>query len=948
MLVPVSYFNHERDDIMSIQIKTIPYLCRTSRASRVYTEPTDTKSSIDIIDEKTLFISYRQAYGDSNTLFQITAPYDQEHNLESIPYDKWVSVGSIEYYPLDDENAEINLYKERTEYFLVNKDDIVLFKNSQSLNPLPYTVEKGSFIETDLYIVHDKGNRKETRHRIKAINDDTNNDLVGYWMEGNPIIYTNGAVLHYNELNLNPVDPTSPTFRYEKKRIEDTAYVDYGDSYAGYEPGSQEARDQQKRRNKAAQEKAAKKAEKKKWTWQGHNIDKEVVKRASEMLRTIKGISLGYDNWTNEKLTSGKYKEDCILYYNVAAYEMGKTGLVTGGYTKTAVSHYNALINQVWNKEGGHEYQFKSTGLYTSNFDPKTGTIKYQKGTRTTTGAANDTKAQKELADANASTTTDGDGFSGDGGAIAATGVSEEDVKAANQAELEALQFEEVSLDELYERYHMQYDESTSLEKVPIGRLSFVHGMPFQYTYLTDRRNNEETPYGREMYSSDEPVKAIGSGLDMYGRTFAREIVANTPIVVFTPGVPKFMSNIRQSIFGHSDNSSNKIRGAFANLFGDMSYMETGSALQEMFDDLGDGVFQYYSLEINTVEYYNMVNSLCQFSAKLMQLDDVKMRNTACTYFNWAHYNKNEAHDYSTMEEVFGVSQGVSFAFDPLSTMQDDIGNTTQESSFAGLFNGVSDKSRELAFMLGTVDIDLDMIDQTEYTASVASVRDGIFSGISNPMSQIFSMLKNSAHGMKVRFPQLWTESSFNKSYSLDMKFIAPYATTFCKWRYVLVPFFHLFALAAPQSKDSIINYSRPFLIKAYSRGYFNIEMGIIERLSWKRYGDGEMLATDGVPTELDVSVDIQDLYQQLAASTHYSDNGAISLDRIKVFFNNAGLQELMGNLAGIDTNRITLTERIALYASSAKGAFKGSFFSFNRHFYDRVTRFSTKWFYGL
>ena len=202
---------------------------------------------------------------------------------------------------------------------------------------------------------------------------------------------------------------------------------------------------------------------------------------------------------------------------------------------------------------------------------------------------------------------------------------------------------------------------------------------------------------------------------------------------------------------------------------------------------------------------------------------------------------------------------------------------------------------------------------------------------------------------MRVRFPQLWQESSINKSYSLDMKFITPYATKFCKWRYVLVPFFHIFALAAPQSKDSIINYSRPFLVKAFSRGYFNIEMGIIDQLSWKRYGDGEMLSVDGIPTEIDVSVDVTDMYQQLAASTHYGDAGIMSLDRIKVFFNNAGLQELIGNLAGIDTNRITLSERLALYTSTIKGTLGGSSAGLGRHIQDRLlTNNVARWFYGM
>ena len=614
-----------------------------------------------------------------------------------------------------------------------------------------------------------------------------------------------------------------------------------------------------------------------------------------------------------------------------------RSSYALGFEDKNKIISRNFISQNMWNDAKVDESTYK-TGYVTSQAQ-----ISYTQG-----GGSN--TQNSEYAEVSSSDLGDASGTVNNS-TISSNGYTEEQAKADRAAAAGEITWKDTTLDELYQTYGLVYTTDVSLTQVPIGRLSFVHGMPFQYTYLTDRRNNLDTPFGREMYETDEPVKMTkntGAGLDMYGRTFAREIAANTPVVVFTPGVPKFMSNIRQSIFGYHGGEKNA-RNGFLNLFADLSFFETGSALQSMFDDLEGEVFQYYSLEINTADYFAIVNSLCQFSAKLLGLEKTKMRNIACTNFDWAAYNTNEAHDYSTMEDIFGVSRGVSFAFDPVSSIQDSISNNAQESQFAGLFNGVSEKSRELAFMLGSVDVDLDMIDQNEYTAAVNSVRTGAFSGLTNPMSAVFSMLKNSAHGMKVRFPQLWNDSSYSKSYSLDMKFITPYATKFCKWRYVLVPFFHIFASAAPQSKDTIINYSRPFLVKAFSRGYFNIEMGMIVQLSWKRYGDGEMLSVDGIPTEIDVSVDLVDLYQQLAVSTHYGDNGIASFDRIKVFFNNSGLQELLGNLAGIDTNRVTLSERLALYVSTIKGSLGGSAAGLGRHIQDRLlTNNVARWFYGM
>lgn len=960
MLVPVSYSKFERGVNMPIQISTTSYVCRVSKSTRVYKEAIDIAPTTRKIPERTIFVSYQQIKTDTSTMFYISAPLDEKTYSDDIPYDKWIPSDFIESYIMDNK-GEIALPKERSEYFLTNKRDISLFDNSLSDNPVGKLVEEDIFIETDKFIIRETNEKRQTRYRIKAINDDENHEYCGMWMEGNPVIYTNGLKMTMSDAGLKPVDKNSPFILHRKKRIEDTAYVDEGDNYLGKFADTGEGHGSPyvtKPNNKQTTQ------PKQDQIW-GITINSEVVRKAVAYAKQ-QHVTLSASNYNRNYIlnkANAYYKLQYWRYYCIAALEYSSayqpkfknngTAFNIMGNSAEAKSlqqefiriKYTAKGSNAWSKEKLVD-KFGEENWKWSNADrltPKSGV------TMSTSGSTS--AIDNEVANDNV--TESGSSAESVAAAAAAVGVTAEELQAERAAAAGEITWNDATLEDLYQAYGLVYTTDVSLSQVPIGRLSFVHGMPFQYTYLTDRRNNLDTPFGREMYETDEPVKSTknsGAGLDMYGRTFAREIASNTPIVVFTPGTPKFMSNIRQSIFGYNGGTKNA-RNSFLNLFADLSFSESSSALQSMFDDLEGEIFQYYSLEVNTSEYFSIVNSLCQFSAKLMGLDSVKMRNTPCTLFDWAAYNTNEAHDYSTMEDVFGVSRGVSFAFDPVSSIQDSISNSIGESQFASLFNGVSDKSRELAFMLGNVDVDLDMIDQNEYTAQVKQVDAGIFSKnpLTSPLVSIMSMLKNSAHGMRIRFPQLWQESSFSKSYSLDMKFITPYATKFCKWRYVLVPFFHIFALAAPQSKDSIINYSRPFLVKAFSRGYFNIEMGIIDQLSWKRYGDGEMLSVDGIPTEIDVSVDLTDMYQQLASSTHYGDAGIMSLDRIKVFFNNAGLQELIGNLAGIDTNRITLSERLALYASTVKGTLGGSSAGLGRHIQDRLlTNNVARWFYGM
>ena len=502
--------------------------------------------------------------------------------------------------------------------------------------------------------------------------------------------------------------------------------------------------------------------------------------------------------------------------------------------------------------------------------------------------------------------------------------------------------------DDEYNLYISNYTVNTTMS-TPIGRLLFVHGMPFQYTHLADRRAYSDKPYGASNYPANSNIRSASkSGGDFYGRTFAKEIAANMPIVTVVPGVPKFLTMVRDGLFGGSSKSNRNIRESWIPFFTDLTDTEAAGALDSLnaSADSSD-VYQYYSMKIETTGYYNYVNSLCQTSAILMGIGDELYYGKRLSKFDWGKYNTAADQDYSMLESVMGSDLGVSFAFDPMSSITDSLSNSTGESQFAGMLNGISSKARELDFMTGNVGVNIGMIDQTDYSTATAQLNDGIFRGVTNPLSHISTFIQNAGHGMNVRFPQIWNDSNSTKSYSIDMKFIAPYATQFCKWRYVLVPFFHWFALAAPHSDDSLVNYSRPFLIRAFSKGYFNIEMGIVNSIQWRRFGDGDMISADGIPTEIDVTVEFEDLYQQLAVSQFGGDN-TISTKRAGIFFNNTGLMDLVGTLSGVNMNKIDIGQRWELFTSAWENSALRTGTNFMRNISDRLTNIYTSYLMGV
>ncbi|MCM1230044.1 MAG: hypothetical protein NC489_07925, partial [Ruminococcus flavefaciens] len=148
----------------------------------------------------------------------------------------------------------------------------------------------------------------------------------------------------------------------------------------------------------------------------------------------------------------------------------------------------------------------------------------------------------------------------------------------------------------------------------------------------------------------------------------------------------------------------------------------------------------------------------------------------------------------------------------------------------------------------------------------------------------------------------------------------------------------------------NVSQYSSPFLIRAYSKGYFNVEMGIIENMQWKRFGDGDMISDDGVPTQIDVSIQFKDLYHTLAMTNMYKigvekTNGT---NNVQNFLNNTGLVDLIGTLSGVNMNRIALKDRLSMWASSSLDAWGSMGGNFMRHIQGRVRSVVENIIYGV
>ena len=168
-------------------------------------------------------------------------------------------------------------------------------------------------------------------------------------------------------------------------------------------------------------------------------------------------------------------------------------------------------------------------------------------------------------------------------------------------------------------------------------------------------------------------------------------------------------------------------------------------------------------------------------------------------------------------------------------------------------------------------------------------------------------------------FPEIWDNSSVGRSYSINIKLRSPDCDNLSLYLNIMVPFIHCLCMCAPQMMGNNVNtYGSPFLVRAYCKSMFNIDMGIITSMDVSRGKEGAWNA-NGIPTEMDITLNIKDLYDvfsitgwdnSISLSSIFATKKNSSLQIIK----NTAMMDYLGNLAGLNLNQPEVTRNIQSY----------------------------------
>lgn len=422
---------------------------------------------------------------------------------------------------------------------------------------------------------------------------------------------------------------------------------------------------------------------------------------------------------------------------------------------------------------------------------------------------------------------------------------------------------------------------TTALEdNFTISNIRGIFGMPYQFMESADPR--------------------LSTKPGAIGRKYAKEIVASMPLLLITPGKPVFMGS-------YNDKDRKNILEKIIGISGGLSSQITDAVLTDKFG-------KYYTLEYAYKDYYEYVNPMCRIAARILNVHNTTVDGTRLDMYNWA-FKSNEA-----FESLFSVYHGCTAWYcDSETSITDSWSNGTSQSMLADKVNSLSDYGRELNFILGTAKAEtgfaLDKFtSQENLQTNIDNINDFINGALGqNGVSGIFKTLTNSVQtvvaGGKLVFPEIWSDSSFARSYEIRLRLVSPDSDDLSIYLNIIVPMLHLLGLVLPRESGGKETkghgYISPFLVRGFYKGLFNVDMGIITDMSFTK-GKESAWTINGLPTTVDVSFTIKDLYNDMYMSnmnqmTHNTMSNIILMDYIS-------------NLCGVNINEVDVYRGIELF----------------------------------
>jgi len=456
-----------------------------------------------------------------------------------------------------------------------------------------------------------------------------------------------------------------------------------------------------------------------------------------------------------------------------------------------------------------------------------------------------------------------------------------------NSIEIDGESYTEIEEDEEFkEIYSTSKKLSPSKIDSIVSTVSHgIFGMPYQFSKEVD-------------------IRITGDREEDFGRMYFSKIISVMPVMFITPGEPFFISD---------NKFMNDRRREVLQLYDDNSDLTVDDVVN------GKTSLPFYTFKSTFKEYVKYVNPMIQALALFMGMQDEEYYDgKGNTHKLWEFdlydiLNKDFA-------KLFNANTSLALYLDAENSVSESFSNNTTESMLSQKVNSLSDTAKELSFLMGSAGVGnlYDTLNKavSDTTASMGQAL-GELPIAGGVIRRITSSLATVVTGGKIIFPEIWSSSDFSRSYSINIKLRSPDNDPMSILFNIYIPCCCLAALALPrQIKNKANDYSSPFLVRATYKSIFNCQLGIVTSLSFTKGGEDKWNAM-GLPTQVDVSMEIKDLYSTMFMSKNDSDKHWSGLT------SNVGELDYLSLMAGLDMNKSWYTKNLQLKLSLAAGEIK-------------------------
>ena len=379
------------------------------------------------------------------------------------------------------------------------------------------------------------------------------------------------------------------------------------------------------------------------------------------------------------------------------------------------------------------------------------------------------------------------------------------------------------------------------------------------------------------------------------GRIYSSEVMNNWPIVLFQPGRIKYHTGFAKMLGLGSGAGMNEtlIRTGGEGLLGVLSKLWTGvTDIVGVVGSIGSAIFGGNKV-IEFRQARNLFKQYVEFLWKdLATIMGLYTDNGYCGSIKDLDLNKVIPTNIMNAEGGSGVNvlndQFISFRCSKDIIGSETFSNSTETNPLMESMNATASQNDEA--------------NPNDGETGLGAVKAGV-KKLGLKMASSFSEQAAVLSGKgKITLPDVFSSSSFSRSFTCSFKFHYPYGDPMGKFENLDIPFLTLLTMSAPRQIGKM-SYTSPFAVRVFVKNKIMINYGMVESLSVTRGGDGNDWGPDGFPKTLTVEINIKDMEPNI--SLPLASRGPVRM-ALESMFPSCGISEYLATLGGLSLDDMT------------------------------------------